>query len=77
MYGSVVTQLANYGGFFGTNGEENDINKYRHKLLNELVTFGSNVTCQWDLRCDRFFTNSMYGGFFGTTGEENDNKIQT
>ena len=51
-----------YTGFYGTTGQETDTTKYRHKLLNNSVTFGTLVTCQFDLNCGNLTANSIYGG---------------
>ena len=51
-----------YTGFYGTAGQENDTSKYRHKLLNNSVTFGTPVVCQFDLSCQTLTASSIYGG---------------
>jgi hypothetical protein len=38
-----------YAGYYGSLGQEYDTTKYRHKLLNNYVTSGTPVTCQFDL----------------------------
>ena len=35
--------------------------KYQ-KLLNNSVTFGTPVTCEYDLNCGNLTANSIYGG---------------
>ena len=47
--------------FFGNPGEEQDLTKYRHKLLNTSVTFGTPVTCEYDLSCYTLNAASIYG----------------
>ena len=36
--------------------------KYRHKLLNNSVTFGTPVICQFDLQCGNLTASALYGG---------------
>ena len=51
----------NYAGFFGAIGEEeNDTTKYRHKLLNNSVTFGTPVTCEYDLTCQTLTASAIW-----------------
>ena len=49
-------------GFFGTANQESDTTKYRHVLSNTSVTFGTPVTCQFDLSCSSLTAASIYGG---------------
>ena len=47
--------------FFGNIGEESNITKYRHKLLNNSVVFGTPVACEYDLSCYTLTADSIYG----------------
>ena len=58
----IITFFYLYTGFYGTTGQENDTTKYRHKLLNDSVNFGTPVTCQFDLNCVNLTANSIYAG---------------
>ena len=40
-----------YAGFFGNANEANDLTKYRHKIFNNSVVFGTPVACEYDLSC--------------------------
>ena len=51
-----------YTRFFGTANQESDTTKYRHVLSNTSVTFGTPVTCQFDLSCSSLTAASIYGG---------------
>ena len=51
-----------YAGFYGTTNQVNDPTKYRHKLLANSVTFGTPVTCEFDLTCGTLTAASIYGG---------------
>lgn len=49
-------------GYTGASGEENDTTKYKHSLTDTAVTFGTPVTCQYDLQCGDLTANAIYGG---------------
>ena len=51
-----------YCGYTGPNGAENDTTKYKHSLTDTAVTFGTPVTCQYDLQCGDLTANAIYGG---------------
>jgi len=66
-----------YGGFFGVVGEENDTTKYKHRLLNNSVNFGTNVICQFDLQCGNLTASAIYGGAINQINTAINNAVST
>ena len=51
--------------------------KYRHKLLNNSVNFGTPVVCQYDLQCGDLTASAIYGGAATQITNAINNAIQT
>ena len=73
----LIIALVLYTGFFGTTGQENDTTKYRHKLLNNSVNFGTPVVCQYDLQCGDLTASAIYGGAINQINTAINNAVST
>ena len=51
-----------YCGYTGNTGSESNTANYKHSLTGTAVTFGTPVTCQYDLQCGDLTANAIYGG---------------
>ena len=49
-------------GFTGSSGDEATVGNYKYRLTDTSVTFGTPVTCHFDLQCVDLTANSIYGG---------------